>query len=437
MDIVAIIVVALVTMSAVFAGLYAYGMSNIHEIQENWVKYRCNPIYMPIAGMVGSDILTNFTHCTMQSVQSYAGFVMDPLYQNFQLVQNVIQTILSSLNFIRQKIAGTVDAFLGIINSVFGKIQNTLTISAQLVGRIQTIIQRMISVFVVMTNVVTTGMDTGQSVLDGPIGQAANFLCFDPFVPIRLNNGAIVPMRDVRVGNILEGGIRVRSVMIFDGHETRMVSINGIRVSANHKILYYNEWIRAGQHPEANVCESLPRLNCLNTDTHTIPIRDFIFKDYEETDNTAQFNLRVADYYSSPPPLRALYPTTGVEQHTEVVMDNQTVKPIRDIRIGEYLHGGGRVLGIIIHEFNEPFVRYNGVQMTPGTLVLTHELKMAKDLGVPSLKGAICIQLLTQNAKYFVNGGHWMCILDDQEVPSEEIHSERDTQVISEKVVGL
>jgi hypothetical protein len=234
MDIVAIIVVALVTMSAVFAGLYAYGMSNIHEIQENWVKYRCNPIYMPIAGMVGSDILTNFTHCTMQSVQSYAGFVMDPLYQNFQLVQNVIQTILSSLNFIRQKIAGTVDAFLGIINSVFGKIQNTLTISAQLVGRIQTIIQRMISVFVVMTNVVTTGMDTGQSVLDGPIGQAANFLCFDPFVPIRLNNGAIVPMRDVRAGNILEGGIRVRSVMIFDGHETRMVSINGIRVSANH-----------------------------------------------------------------------------------------------------------------------------------------------------------------------------------------------------------
>jgi hypothetical protein len=95
------------------------------------------------------------------------------------------------------------------------------------------------------------------------------------------------------------------------------------------------------------------------------------------------------------------------------------------------------VLGIIIHEFNEPFVRYNGVQMTPGTLVLTHELKMAKDLGVPSLKAAICIQLLTQNAKYFVNGGHWMCILDDQEVPSEEIHSERDTQVISEKVVGL
>ena len=63
------------TTIAIAASLYLYGLSQIDHVKKNWPKYRCNPIYMPMAGMVGQDVMSNFTKCTMKGFQDYAGFV--------------------------------------------------------------------------------------------------------------------------------------------------------------------------------------------------------------------------------------------------------------------------------------------------------------------------------------------------------------------------
>ena len=83
-----VLVVLVTTLVAIIAGVYAYGLAHLQEIKTNWVQYRCNPVYMPLAGMVGSDIATNFMNCTLQSVNAYAGFAMDPIYQNFNILTN-------------------------------------------------------------------------------------------------------------------------------------------------------------------------------------------------------------------------------------------------------------------------------------------------------------------------------------------------------------
>ena len=33
------------------------------QIQKNWVKYRCNPIFIPFAGLFGNHSMQNFTYC--------------------------------------------------------------------------------------------------------------------------------------------------------------------------------------------------------------------------------------------------------------------------------------------------------------------------------------------------------------------------------------
>jgi hypothetical protein len=440
MDLVSFVVVLLTTLSAIIAGCILYGMSNLHEIKEDWVKYRCNPIYMPLAGMVGSDVLSNFMHCTMQSVNTYAGFALDPIYANFSILQSIVSNILSAQNFIRQKVVGTADAFLGIVNSVFGKIQNTLSVSGQLIGRIRTIMARMISVFVVLVNVVTTGMDTGQSVLNGPIGQAANFLCFDPFTPVQLQDGPIMPMRDIKNGDVLIGNHTVRTTMMFKGTDTAMVDLMGTRVSANHKVIYKNEWIRAEEHPDALPTDSVPFLVCLTTDTHQIPVRDHIFKDYEETDNTAEFNQSVAVYYGSEvSPQREQYSVSGFLPTSYVVLSDTSKKLLKDVRIGDNLFDGGEVIGILRHSRSEPYIQWKGVYMLKGTLVRKGAgIVLAADIGTETDMKAEAIQLLTERATVVLAGKmSYVWALDDQEVPCNEIHATRDAQVCQEKVVGL
>jgi hypothetical protein len=432
MDLVSILVVSIVTLTAIVAGFYAYGVAHLNEIKQNWVQYRCNPVYMPLAGAVGSEVMSNFTHCTMQSVQTYAGFIMDPIFNAFKDLQEMFSYILNSMNFIRQKIAGTTNAFLSIVSSVFGKIQNTLGVTAQLFGRMRTIIHRIIAVFVVMVHVATTGVATGESINNGPIGKVGRFLCFDPNTII---NG--IKLKDVKLGDVLKTGEYVESVLMFDGSETPMVNIDGITVSGNHKIKYNDRWIRCEDHPSAEKTDSLPLLICLNTSTHTITIGEHIFKDYEETDDVTEFYNDVAEYYNSTVnPLRYKYRQTGFNAvNTQIAMADGSIKNINKIAIGDYIEKGGKVIGIILHKTVHPYFRLSkGLMVAPGTMIVSDNKVdiVADDEYMPNISSIFTMNLLTENA--FVVAvdalGKKFTFLDDQEVPSTDIHEKRDKKVI-------
>lgn len=429
MDLVSILVVSVVTITAIVAGLYAFGMSHLNEIKQNWVQYRCNPVYMPLAGAVGSDVMSNFTHCTMQSVQSYAGFIMDPIFNAFKDLQDMFSYILNSMQFIRKKISGTSNAFLSIISSVFGKIQNTLGITAQLFGRMRTIINRIISVFVVMVHVATTGVSTGESINNGPVGTVGRFLCFDPDTII---DG--MKMKNIKLNDTLSSGERVESILRFDGSDTPMVKIQNVVVSGNHKIKYNNEWIRCEDHPYAQKTDSLPIIMCLNTSTHTITIDNSVFKDYEETDDVSDFYKDVAEYYNSTVnPLRFKHRKTGFDSsNTSVLMSDGSTKNIHSVSIGEYVAEGGRVIGHVLHNTDFLYTKVSeGLMTAPGTMMVFKD-KIDMVSGESVKKTIFAMNLLTENALVVAvdSNGKMFTFLDDQEVPSTDIHEKRDKKVI-------
>ena len=440
MDLVSTVVVLFITFTAIIVGFYAYGMSNLQEIKDNWVQYRCNPAYMPLAGAVGSDIMTNFTYCTMQSVQTYAGFVMDPIFNAFKQLQDVIFTILGSLQFIRKKIAGTADAFLGIVSSVFGKIQNTLVTTGQLFGKMRTIMYRIMSIFVVLIHITTTGIQTGSSIDKGPIGEVGRFLCFDPDTTIKLYGKGSKRICDLVPSDMLSGGQEVESIMMFDGSETPMVNIDGVTVSGNHKVLYQKRWISCKEHPDAIPVANRSVIVCLNTSSHTIPIKDMLFKDYEETDDVHEFYQDVADHYglTEVPPMRFQYRTTGFDKDfTNVIMSDGSAKCIDDIQLGDAIKEGGRVIGIIVHKLNFAKVEVgNGIFVAPGTMVFKDKLTTAapplySPYGKPVGDG-ICMNLITENSIVVTvdNDGNEYRFLDDHEVPDASVHDKRDQKVI-------
>jgi hypothetical protein len=439
-----VLVVVVTTLVAIIAGVYAYGLAHLQEIKTNWVQYRCNPIYMPLAGMVGSDIATNFMNCTLQSVNTYAGFAMDPVYQNFNILTKILQTIMGSMDSMRSAMAGASNGFLGIVQTTFGKLQNTFQQVIQLFGRVRSIMNRMVTSFAVLMNIVSTGVQTGQSVANGPIGQAAEFFCFQGQTLVDMMGDATSMISDIQPGQYLRSGALVKSVLAFDGSKTEMKRLGKMYVSGNHKVLHDRKWIRVENHPDAEEAPSFNRIYCLNVEgEHQIQSEGYTFKDYEETDNPhilRSFFQQVEAHYgtlTSPQklanPLKYRY--TGVRPSTFVCIADNRVKVASEIRIGDVLSNGKRVQALIRHH------RVDMSSFEGGTFALGTWIKHSSRGVTPVLEQeyddddyADVLQFIVEGSQYEVltpYGGRFT-VLDDHEVSDDDIHDWRDEQIQKE-----
>jgi hypothetical protein len=163
------IIFAVATVVAISAATYLFALSQVDHLKRNWVQYRCNPIYMPMAGLVGQDVFTNFTKCTMKGFHDYAGFMMDPIMAEFDTVGETVGELGGALRDMRTTMSSMRGGFLGIVGSVFGKIQNLMSSIQYIIIRMRTLLSRIMGVMMSFMLIFYTGMETGQSVMNGPI----------------------------------------------------------------------------------------------------------------------------------------------------------------------------------------------------------------------------------------------------------------------------
>lgn len=447
-----LIVVGLTLLAFVVASI-SYGEAHLKHIKENWVQYRCNPLYMPLADAVGSDILSNFMGCTMSAFQTYAGYALDPIYSMFHSVGGILSDIQGTLDDFRDMISGTKNAFLSIIGDVYGKLQNTFSETTRLIARIRTLTHRILAIFVTIFHMVSTGVQTGESVANGPIGQAAQFFCFSPYTQLVLESGVGICIQKVKLGDVLKGGAVVESILLLDGAGVPMYRMGNTLVSGNHKVQYQGKWIRVEHHPHAVKTDAqYGTLWCLNTSTNTIPIGEYVFKDYEETQNPevlGKFEQIVETLHNATllpenakrrrNPLEYRY--SGTTPDTFVKMEDQSLKSIYNVRVGDRVAKGGKVLGLVKHrQLRDPVIAPTGTLLSKGTWVvdsrannvLTADAAYERAFVDPSTK-LFCVNLLTENGYVTLSDGKHDCvILDDQETTDEWVHAWRDTAIQKE-----
>jgi hypothetical protein len=444
MEVISVLIVLIATLAAAFAASYAYGMSQLDDIKMNWVKYRCNPVYMPLAGIVGSDVASNFMYCTLQSVNTYAGFALDPIYKYFKILTDAIRMILNSMNSMRAAVNGASSGFLNIAGSVIGKMQNSLQVVMQLMSRTRVLMNRMIASFAILMNIVTTGVQTGQSVANGPIGRAGQFLshCFHPDTPIAMLNNVYVPISRVEPGNVLANGRVVKSVLEFEGMETPMFMLDDIVVSGNHKVRHGDRWIRVDEHPDAVEHPVCPRIFCLNVEGREMYIGGYSFKDYEETDDPAilkEFFEKVQAHYGT---LRTPQKTetplgyrfTGLDPMSKIIMEDGSERHAFEVEIGDRLLYGGSVIGRAVHDSVE-LTQFRGCVLAQGTWL--HD---PLGRGVSAIFGGKnangytrgqAVQFLTETGRYAAasNDRNELVISDVRDTPDITIWKNRDSSV--------
>ena len=113
---------------------YCIVMSNVQPIIDDWTNQRCNPAYLPFAGLIThpNDISAtdytseNFTYCIQNITSSISGFAVEPINFTVNMLNQMVNFIKSSLQGIRDMFAKIRSMFQEISEELMGRIMNIM-----------------------------------------------------------------------------------------------------------------------------------------------------------------------------------------------------------------------------------------------------------------------------------------------------------------------
>lgn len=164
-------IVTVVTLTAVVAAGYYWIQSRIKYLKDNWSSLRCNPLYMPFAGMVGVSVSSNFQKCVGKSFSDMSAYNNDAQNANISVATDSLSSIGGALSDIRGILGTTRGGFMMVFQMVFGKIANLMSSMQYMMIRIRTLMGRIVGIFASLIYTATAAMETGTSVMAGPIGK--------------------------------------------------------------------------------------------------------------------------------------------------------------------------------------------------------------------------------------------------------------------------
>jgi hypothetical protein len=271
-------------------GVFYY--SKLAEIKANWPLYRCNPLYMPLA----DDVQSNFVYCIQSMQTNFMGYLLEPLTFLTSSINNLLGSFLEEINYVRAMFNKIRNFITSIIQSVFGVFLNLVIEFQKITIGIKDLIGKTIGIMVTLMYVLDGSIKTMKSTWNGPSGQLVRALgkCFHPLTLVKLQNGENKLMKDVDLGDILENGSVVQSVLKIDNKiETEPLYIikgsgvnkEDIFVTGSHLVFdnTQNNFIKVENYTKAVLTEThIDWFSCLITSDHKIKIGDEIFWDWED-----------------------------------------------------------------------------------------------------------------------------------------------------------
>jgi len=392
--------------------LYSSVTTDIKELKENWVKYRCYPIYMPFAEMIDPevDVSENFQYCMGMFGQAVMDAALDPVYALFDVVNSIIGDLQNSTNIFRTIFTKISNVMLSVVGDIFGKLLNTFGSLTGEIRRIRDINARVTSSAWYLGFIGQSAVDMIMSVvqmalsliktlvimlfalavvllLAGQVEILATAIilgsavgisyCFDPDTPVELRSGDVRRLSEIAIGDKLVDGTVVEGVLEFHNHPgIEVYSLDGIVVSGYHKIHHEGKCIYVRDHPSAVPTKlSSPTLICLITDTSKIPLRGVSgtihpFADYEEDmteEVTRKIELLVWGKLMGETCLPALSPSLYVKTITGDMLQ------LREVKIGDVLETGDVVDGVVTLDGSElTWVSYKDFAITSSQPVQVH-----------------------------------------------------------------
>lgn len=352
--------VKLVILTIILIGglIAVFGVGNMKEVAENFPRYRCNPAFMPFAANFGYDPKENFNYCVNTVLQKQAAEYFGPIYGLLGGFTDIVRLIVDVTLGIRKLFSNFLLGINGFIGNVRDRIQGLLFQIRLSFMKLNNLMGRVYGTMYSVVWMGTAAMTAGFNIADNDL---VNFLfefCFDPETPVRMADGTWKAIRNVAVGDTLatvHGKTPVvTSTFRFVGDRTPMVTLDGVKLSAEHYVLGPSgTWMPAGHHPRALPTESLPELVCLNVNNHvfTVGRSGLVVADYDEhetpsvireTQNVAMRALNNVEGTSTVENY-----SLGLSGNTLVRMADDSWKQLRSLQLNDIVWNGGHVLGLV------------------------------------------------------------------------------------------
>ncbi len=354
---------------------------DIQEVKSNWPKYRCRPDVMLMANLYGHDANENLEFCLKNGFDERAGKAMGPFYTFMAKFVGILITLLDSINSIRLTFATIVGTASKIFSEFSMRIRAFLYRIQVVALRIKYLMGRITATMTSLLFMGVSGIKATQNFGNTFLFNFLDTFCFDPETPVSIVSKGIIPIKDVKIGDVFtKGGDKVTSIFQFFADGQDMVKLGkNIIVSTNHYLLHKGKWIQARDHPEATPITPWSGgfekpIICLNTNTHQFSVGNYIFRDYDETEE--------ADYETMKHVLQSLNNKateitnyinyhTCCHKNTLIKLDNNISIPAFSVKLGDTLQTG-TVVGVVKKEISE-VCEYKNTLLTPGTAVWHEE----------------------------------------------------------------
>lgn len=288
-DVVKMILIFAVFGALFFSQLFAVGLK---KLKEEWPKHKCNPMYMPFAGYLGFDTMQNFTQCVGGIMSGLMNRFMEPILQSIGWITSLSSSILNSVSYIRSILFKMKETIFSIFRDIMGIFLNVLLKFQRFTLKMKDLMMKMGGTMATVVYMAEGLQMAGNSIWKGPIGGLLRLVCFHPNTLVTMNDGTVKMMKYIKIGDKLKGNIEVYATMKIKGNEnSKYYKIYSkklkdyIYVTGDHLI---QDPVSLRFIPVANLDNAIrtdiydKELSCLVTSTHTIPIGEYIFWDWED-----------------------------------------------------------------------------------------------------------------------------------------------------------
>jgi hypothetical protein len=294
--------------------------ANLEDIKLTWVEKRCNPLYMPFVNVIdpSTSVFQNLQYCSTSFASQVFSRALAVIHTFFGQFTKVLNMVIDQFGSLRSMATGLITFIMSFIDEIFSKIRNTFGVMVALLSRIRNLTNRIMgsagyaaTTMITVANTLTAIVDWLASLVDTivgiiiglaivlslifpvllfffiPIGIAMSvtgFSCFHPDTLVRKASGNLVPIREVKVGDILTGGSRVTATMRFTTDDVKLYNYKNVIVAGQHLVCEDGVWMYVKNSAHALLYD-LPypsEIICLNTSNHHIWIGGIQFSDYEE-----------------------------------------------------------------------------------------------------------------------------------------------------------
>jgi len=260
--------------------------NQITEIKKDWPKYRCNPVYMPLA----DDINSNFAYCIQTMQGNYMDYLLQPITFVTSVLGDTLTSFVGEINDVRGMFSNIRTFIPSFFTNIFGSFSNLTIEFTKITAGIKDLMGKtsgiMTTIMYILEGSIST-MGTGYNLVVGN-------KCFHPNTKIKLKNGKIKAMKNLDLGDVLINGSIVESVMKINNKNNPIpfyviknagVNNEDIYVTGSH-FIYDKEsskFIKVENYKNAELSNIVNDwFSCLVTSDHNIQIGKEIFWDWED-----------------------------------------------------------------------------------------------------------------------------------------------------------